>query len=189
MVRQWIAGVDEAGRGPLAGPVVAAAVIYQTAAIPALVNDSKALSEKKRLQLFPEIKASADAWAIGIATVAEIDSLNIHHATLKAMQRAIEGLAIQPGHCLVDGKFIPHCNISCQAIIGGDAIEPLISAASILAKVTRDQYMLELDQAFPQYQFAQHKGYGTKAHLSALAKHGPCEHHRRSFKPVKELLI
>lgn len=182
-----IAGVDEVGRGPLAGPVVAAAVILGDQEIIG-VADSKLLSPKKREFLFPQIQERCIAWAIGHANVSEIDELNIFHASLLAMKRAIEALTILPEHVLVDGKFCPKINFSIEAIIGGDRTIPAISAASILAKVIRDREMVEYDKEYPEYGFAAHKGYGTAQHLLALKKYGVTPIHRRSFAPVKSLL-
>lgn len=181
---QRIAGVDEAGRGPLAGPVIAAAVILKSP-IDGL-NDSKKLTEKKRNELFIRIKDEALSFAIARADVNEIDSLNIHHATLLAMKRAIDGLNIKPDHCLIDGKFCPETVFSCEAVVNGDQLVAEISAASILAKVTRDEELILLDDHFPEYGFAAHKGYGTAKHMEALQKHGPCDHHRRSFAPISK---
>lgn len=183
-----IAGVDEAGRGPLAGPVVAAAVIYTRTSPPDAVKDSKCLSDKKRRQLASLIMNTADAWAVASASVAEIDQLNIHHATLLAMQRAIEQLTLLPDQCWIDGKFVPSIAMRGVAIVNGDALVPVISAASILAKVQRDDIMLALAKDFPNYRFCKHKGYGTALHLAALQQFGATEHHRRTFKPVRDAL-
>lgn len=183
---QRIAGVDEAGRGPLAGPVVAAAVILAEPI--SGLNDSKKLTEKQRNRLFPIIQNEALAWSIGIASVEEIDRMNILQATLLAMQRAVSQLSLVPEKVLVDGNQAPKLTIPVQTIIGGDASEPTISAASVIAKVTRDTMMLALDQHYPQYGFKQHKGYGTKAHLAALAKYGVSPSHRKSFAPVAKCL-
>lgn len=180
-----IAGVDEAGRGPLAGPVVAAAVILNDARpIPGL-NDSKKLSAKRREALFLEICEHAEAYAIAEASVQEIDTLNILQASLLAMQRAVEALPIPPHKILVDGTFCPKVLMASKAIIGGDALIPAISAASILAKVYRDRLMDALDQTYPEYGFAKHAGYGTKFHLAALQKHGATPIHRLSFAPLR----
>ena len=185
----FIAGVDEAGRGPLVGSVVAAAVILDPNQPIMGLNDSKKLSEKKREQLFVEIQNKALAYCIAEATHLEIDQLNILQATFLAMRRAVEGLAIQPNLVLVDGSQIPKgLEIDCQAIVGGDAIEASISAASILAKVTRDRQMQALDILHPQYGFAKHKGYPTKAHFQAIAEFGVIAEHRRSYAPVKKVL-
>ena len=184
-----IAGADEAGRGPLVGSVVAAAVILDPNNPIEGLNDSKKLSEKKREKLFIEIKEKALAWAIAEASAAEIDEYNILQASLLAMRRAVEKLDIQPDHVLVDGNKVPlGLMMSCDAVVGGDAIHPEISAASILAKVTRDHQMVELDQQFPQFGFAKHKGYPTKAHFEAIAQHGVISEHRRSFGPVRKVL-
>ncbi len=184
-----IAGVDEAGRGPLVGTVVAAAVILDPNNPIAGLNDSKKLSEKKREKLFIEIQEKALAWAIAEASPAEIDELNILQASLLAMRRAVEALQLQPDQVLVDGNKIPQgLSMPCEAVVGGDALHAEISAASILAKVTRDRQMLELDQEFPQFGFAKHKGYPTKAHFEAIALHGVTAEHRRSFGPVRKAL-
>lgn len=184
-----IAGVDEAGRGPLVGSVVAAAVILDPNNRIEGLNDSKKLSEKKREKLFIEIQEKALAWAIAEASAAEIDEHNILQASLLAMRRAVEALSIQPEHVLVDGNKIPQgLAMSCDAVVGGDALHPEISAASILAKVTRDRQMVEMDQKYPQFGFAKHKGYPTKAHFEAIALHGVIDEHRRSFGPVKKVL-
>lgn len=183
------AGVDEAGRGPLVGTVVAAAVILDPNNPIAGLNDSKKLSEKKREKLFIEIQEKALAWAIAEASPAEIDELNILQASLLAMRRAVEALQVQPDQVLVDGNKIPQgLSMPCEAVVGGDALHAEISAASILAKVTRDRQMLELDQKFPQFGFAKHKGYPTKAHFEAIALHGVTAEHRRSFGPVRKAL-
>ncbi|WP_235837814.1 ribonuclease HII [Chitinasiproducens palmae] len=181
-------GVDEAGRGPLAGPVVAAAVILDPARPIAGLDDSKALTARRREALFDEIVANALAFSIAEATVAEIDTLNILHATMLAMQRAVAGLSMAPGLVRVDGNRCPTLPCASEAVIGGDACVPAISAASILAKVSRDRQLLALDAAFPVYGFGQHAGYGTAQHLAALDRHGPCIHHRRSFAPVRRAL-
>lgn len=184
-----IAGADEAGRGPLVGTVVAAAVILDPNNPIEGLNDSKKLTEKKREKLFVEIKEKALAWAIAECSAEEIDNINILQASLLAMRRAVEKLNIQPDHLLVDGNKIPQgLAMSCDAIVGGDAIHPEISAASILAKVTRDHEMIELDVKYPQYGFAKHKGYPTKAHFEAIAKYGVIAEHRRSFGPVRKVI-
>lgn len=184
-----IAGTDEAGRGPLVGSVVAAAVILDPNNPIEGLNDSKKLTEKKREKLFIEIKEKALAWAIAESSAQEIDELNILQASLLAMRRAIEKLKIQPDHVLVDGnKELKGLQMSCEAVIGGDAIHAEISAASILAKVTRDHDMVELDKKYPQFGFAKHKGYPTKAHFEAIAEHGVIDEHRRSFGPVRKVL-
>ena len=184
-----IAGVDEAGRGPLVGSVVAAAVILDPNNPIEGLNDSKKLTEKKREKLFIEIQEKALAWAIAEASAAEIDEHNILQASLLAMRRAVEALPVQPEHVLVDGNKIPQgLAMSCDAVVGGDALHAEISAASILAKVTRDHQMIEMDQKHPQFGFAKHKGYPTKAHFEAIALHGVIDEHRRSFGPVKKVL-
>ena len=182
------AGVDEAGRGALVGNVVAAAVILPARfALPGL-TDSKKLSARQREVLFDGITAQALAWCAAAASPAEIDTLNIHHATLLAMRRAVEGLATAPQQVLVDGKFTPALAMPARAIVGGYASEACIAAASIIAKVTRDRQMAELDARFPGYGFAAHKGYGTKAHLAALARLGATPEHRRRYAPVRAVL-
>jgi len=183
---QLIAGVDEAGRGPLAGPVIAAAVILGNV-IEGLA-DSKKLSAATRERLSLEIKARAQAWAIGRADVWEIDQMNILRASLLAMQRAVAALAIQPHEVLVDGNQLPALDCCARAVVGGDASVPEISAASIIAKVTRDREMGELDLHYPGYGLAVHKGYPTRAHVAALEQLGPSPVHRRSFAPVRRLL-
>ncbi|RZG76133.1 MULTISPECIES: ribonuclease HII [unclassified Acinetobacter] len=184
-----IAGVDEAGRGPLVGSVVAAAVILDPNNPIEGLNDSKKLTEKKREKLFIEIKEKALAWSIAEASHQEIDEINILQASLLAMRRAVEGLKIPPEHVLVDGNKVPKgLQMSCDAVVGGDALHAEISAASILAKVTRDHEMVELDQQYPQFGFAKHKGYPTKAHYEAIAEHGVIDQHRRSYGPVKKAL-
>ena len=183
-----IAGVDEVGRGPLAGTVVAAAVILdERNPIPGL-TDSKKLSEKKREYFFEQIKERALCFAIAEASVEEIDRLNIFHASLLAMQRAVEKLSVTPSKVLVDGTHCPKLNCPSEAIIKGDLTVPAISAASILAKVTRDRQMIQLAKLYPQYDFPKHKGYPTKAHLAALQTHGISPIHRRSFAPVRKLV-
>lgn len=183
-----LCGVDEVGRGPLAGDVVTAAVILDPAQPIEGLNDSKKLSEKKRDLLFEEIQQKAMSFAIARATVAEIDELNILQASLLAMKRAVELLPIQPEHVLVDGNKIPKWQYSSEAVVSGDARVPAIAAASILAKVTRDREMVAFDQTFPGYGFAKHKGYPTKVHLQALAELGVSEIHRRSYAPVRKFL-
>ena len=179
-----VAGVDEAGRGPLAGPVVAAAVI-----LPLdhgmILADSKCISEARRERLAPQIKLCAVAWAVALASAAEIDALNIHRASLLAMARALAALSPPPQTALIDGRFVPEASMPCRAIVHGDATEPAISAASILAKTARDAIMRELDHVYPGYGFSRHKGYPTEAHRAALAARGPCLEHRRSFAPVR----
>ena len=185
---RWVAGVDEAGRGPLAGPVVCAAVILNPEKPIAGLGDSKALSEKKRELLFPLIQQHSLAWKIVFIAATDIDRLNIFKATMEGMRQAVNGLDIKAGHALIDGnKIPPGLSCSAEALVKGDARETCIMAASILAKVARDAYMLKLHERFPQYQFAQHKGYPTAAHFAALNLHGPCPEHRRSFAPVRDL--
>ena len=183
-----MAGVDEAGRGPLAGPVVAAAVILDDLNPIQGLDDSKKLTERARERLFDEIRAKALCACIAEATVEEIDRLNILHATMLAMKRAVEGLRLKPAKVLVDGNRIPVIKVAAEAIVGGDAKVQAISAASILAKVHRDRLLQTLHDAHPQYGFAGHKGYPTAEHLAALRAHGACVHHRRSFAPVREAL-
>jgi ribonuclease HII len=181
-----VAGVDEAGRGPLAGPVVAAAVILDDQKRIRGLADSKALTALQRQRLFDEIRAKALAFCVAEASVDEIDRLNILQATMLAMKRAVEGLRLPPQKVLVDGNRLPQLRVRAEAIIGGDATVAAISAASILAKVTRDQICVEHEERYPLYGFALHKGYSTPAHLAALVEHGPCAWHRRSFAPVRE---
>ncbi|WP_441257090.1 ribonuclease HII [Vibrio sp. Vf1514] len=183
-----IAGVDEVGRGPLVGDVVSAAVILDPNHPIEGLNDSKKLSEKKRLALLPEIQQKALAWSVGRCSPQEIDELNIFQATMLAMQRAVDGLAIKPDLVLVDGNKIPSLPMDAQAVVKGDLRVAQISAASIIAKVVRDQEMEELDKAYPQFGFAKHKGYPTKAHFEAIEQHGVIDQHRRSFGPVKRVL-
>lgn len=184
-----IAGVDEAGRGPLVGSVVAAAVILDPNNPIQGLNDSKKLTEKKREKLFVEIQEKALAWSIAEATHTEIDELNILQATFLAMNRAVNNLKTQPSKVIVDGNQIPKgMNISCEAIVGGDASHAEISAASILAKVARDRQMKALDEKYPVFGFAKHKGYPTKAHFEAITEHGVIDEHRRSYAPVKKAL-
>jgi ribonuclease HII len=180
-----VAGVDEAGRGPLAGPVVAAAVILDDLQPIAGLDDSKKLSPRRREALYEQIRARALACCIAQASVEEIDRLNILQATLLAMRRAVEGLRLKPARVLIDGNRVPVLRIPAEAIVGGDAKVQAISAASILAKVHRDRLCLTLAQAWPAYGFDVHKGYPTAAHLAALAEHGPCPEHRRSYAPVR----
>ncbi|MDP2867979.1 ribonuclease HII [Methyloversatilis sp.] len=188
---EWTAaGVDEAGRGPLCGPVYAAAVILDPARPIDGLNDSKKLSEKKREALALLIREHALAWAVGFATVEEIDRMNILHASMLAMRRAVEGLVVQPCEVLIDGNRVPPgLAIPARAIVGGDASEPAISAASILAKTGRDQEMKALALLYPQYGIVRHKGYPTPEHLAALREHGPSPIHRRSFAPVAQCIL
>lgn len=183
-----VAGVDEAGRGPLAGPVVAAAVILDELHPIKGLGDSKVISPRKRERLYDEILAKALCCSIAEASVEEIDRLNILQATMLAMRRAVEGLRLKPAKVLVDGNRLPTLKVLAEAIVRGDARVPAISAASILAKVYRDRLCQQLHQEFPQYGFAMHKGYGTAEHLAALREHGACLHHRRSFSPVAGVL-
>ena len=184
-----LAGVDEAGRGALAGPVVAAAVILDPRQPIAGLADSKKLTARRRERLYDEICAKALCCSIALASVAEIDRFNILQATLLAMQRAVAGLRLPPAKVQVDGNRLPTLGVLAEAIVDGDATVPAISAASILAKVQRDRWCAEVDAQWPQYGFAAHKGYGTAAHLAALRAHGACEHHRRSFAPVAAVLL
>ena len=179
-----VAGVDEAGRGPLAGPVVAAAVILDDLKPIAGLNDSKKLTEKRREKLYDEILAKALCCSIAEASVQEIDALNILQATLLAMRRAVDGLRLKPVKVLVDGNRLPVLEVRAEAIVQGDALVPAISAASILAKVHRDRLCAQLHAQYPQYGFDRHKGYGTAVHLQALSEHGPSPWHRSSFAPV-----
>lgn len=190
---QWkvtglIAGVDEAGRGPLAGPVVAAAVILDELNPISGLADSKKLTAHRREQLFDEIRARALCCAVAQASVQEIDELNILQATLLAMRRAVDGLRLPPKLVLVDGNRLPVLPMRAEAIVKGDSLVAAISAASILAKVTRDRWCVEVDQKYPAYGFAKHKGYGTAEHLAALQSHGACAVHRTTFRPVTEVL-
>jgi ribonuclease HII len=183
-----VAGVDEAGRGPLMGPVVAAAVILDELNPIKGLADSKKLTALRREKLYDEIRAKALCCSIAMATAEEIDSINILQATMLAMKRAVEGLRLKPNKVLVDGNRLPTLVILSEAIVGGDALVPAISAASILAKVHRDRWCAEFHLEYPQYGFADHKGYCTVEHLAALREHGACPQHRRSFAPVAEVL-
>lgn len=185
-----VAGVDEAGRGPLAGPVVAAAVILDSERPVQGLADSKKLSASRREELASDIRRCAVAWSVAWADIAEIDALNILEATMLAMRRAILGLTVMPRGVLVDGNRLPDLTfgksqIAGEAIVGGDDKVAAISAASIIAKTTRDRIMIVIDSLYPDYEFARHKGYCTEAHRQRLQQHGPCEHHRRSFAPVR----
>ncbi|MBA3660383.1 MAG: ribonuclease HII [Gammaproteobacteria bacterium] len=184
---EFVAGVDEAGRGPLAGPVIAAAVILNPKKRIRGLADSKLLSEKERLRLFDEIRKHCLAWSVARGTVNEIDTVNILQATFLAMQRAVRQLHIPPTLALIDGNLCPAFPCAAKSIIKGDQLEPAISAASIIAKVLRDRLMTMLDKRYPHYGFAQHKGYGTEQHLTSLRQHGPSRIHRRSFAPVAAL--
>lgn len=186
--RQIIAGVDEAGRGPLAGPVVVAAVVLDRKYPIEGLDDSKKLSRKRREELYPAIIECSAAWAVVEVGPEEIDRVNILQATMLGMQRAVDRLKPVPTLALVDGNRAPDLDCAVRTIIQGDCLEPAISAASILAKVTRDRKMNELHCSYPQYRFDRHKGYPTAEHLSLLARHGPCAVHRRSFAPVRKLL-
>ena len=188
MPGRLLAGVDEAGRGPLAGPVVAAAVILDDLQPIKGLKDSKLLTPRRRELLFDEIRAKALCCSIAQASVEEIDALNILQATLLAMQRAVDGLRLRPHKVLVDGNRLPLLNVPAEAVVKGDSKVRAISAASILAKVFRDRLCLELHALHPQYGFDGHKGYPTPAHLAALREHGACPQHRRSFAPVREVL-
>lgn len=189
MRARMVCGVDEAGRGPLAGPVYAAAVILDpNQPIPGL-RDSKLLSARQRATLSVDIKDRALSWAVAAATVEEIDTLNILRAALLAMRRAVAALSMQPDEAVVDGNQAPALPMSCRTLVGGDRLHPAISAASILAKTARDAELIALDLAYPHYGFAQHKGYGTPQHLLALRVHGPCPIHRRSFSPVAQRIL
>ncbi|MBQ5824312.1 MAG: ribonuclease HII [Clostridia bacterium] len=181
-----ICGVDEAGRGTLAGPVYAAAVILPQGLVIEGLNDSKKLSEKKRELLYDKVIESAVAWSVGTATEQEIDEINILQATYLAMKRAVEGLPIKADFALIDGNRMPPLDIDGETVIKGDSLSMSIAAASIIAKVTRDRFMLELDEKYPEYLFAKHKGYGTALHYEMLEKHGISPVHRRSF--LKKLL-
>ena len=185
----WVAGVDEAGRGPLAGPVVAAAVILDPARPIAGLRDSKALSPQRRAVLAQAIRERSVAWAVGIAEADEIDAVNILQATLRAMRRAVAALGVVPTEALVDGNVLPRLDCPARAIVKGDRDVVAISAASIIAKTTRDAMLDALDARYPGYGFARHKGYPTPAHLDALARLGPCPAHRRSFGPVAQQFL
>jgi len=187
-VQGLVAGVDEAGRGPLAGPVVAAAVILDDTKRIRGLNDSKLLTALVRERLYDLICERALCCSVAQASVEEIDTLNILHATMLAMKRAVEGLRLKPAKVLVDGNQLPRLKVHAEAVIGGDASVKAISAASILAKVHRDRLCLQLHELHPQYGFHEHKGYSTPAHLAALKQHGACAIHRRSFAPVREAL-
>ena len=176
-----VCGIDEAGRGPLAGPVYAAAVWLPEGLVIDGLNDSKKLSEKKREALFDVIKSSARSYCIAYATVEEIESMNILNATMLAMKRAVEGLDVKADYAMIDGNRLPDLKIDSEFIIKGDAKSMSIAAASILAKVSRDRLLCEYAKEYPEYQFDKHKGYGTKAHIEALKKYGPCPYHRMSF--------
>lgn len=187
---KWVAGVDEAGRGPLAGPVSAAAVILPRGYVLDGLDDSKKLTAAKRERLYDAlIESERVLWSVALVEAAEIDSLNILRATHLAMRKALLGLSQAPDHCLIDGLPIRDCPFPHDGIVKGDGISLSIAAASVIAKVTRDRVMKGLDVEFPEYGFARHQGYGTKEHLEALRVHGPCLHHRRSFQPVAQLTL
>ena len=185
---ELIAGIDEAGRGPLAGPVVAAAVILDPSKPIVGIADSKKLTAKKRAILFDEIKSKAKAWGIGYASASEIDEINIHHATLCAMRRAYVEMHYKAHRVFVDGLHCPQLTETCEAIVKGDQKVPEISAASILAKVWRDLEMQKHHESMPEYGFDKHKGYPTAQHLAGLQKFGPCKLHRMSYKPVRDMM-
>lgn len=189
MAHRFLCGIDEAGRGPLAGPVYAAAVILDT---PRRINgltDSKLLTPQRREVLAGRIKSRAIAWGVASASVEEIDQINILRAALLAMRRAVEALQIAAVEAIVDGNIAPPLAIPCSTLVDGDLLHPSISAASILAKTARDAELIALDAQYPQYGFAQHKGYGTPQHLEALQLHGPCPIHRRSFAPIAQRVL
>lgn len=185
--KKLIAGIDEAGRGPWAGPVVSAAVILNDKNIPDGLNDSKKLSEKKRLSLYSSIY-NFHFVGVGISSIEEIDSMNVLQATFLSMKRAVEDLNPQPEYILVDGNLDPGLNFKTKCIIKGDSISISIAAASVIAKVTRDNLMLKLDKEFPNYNWKKNKGYGTAEHRNALELHGPCKYHRKSFSPINKML-
>lgn len=186
---RFIAGIDEAGRGPLAGPVVAAACIIPEGIFISGVDDSKQLSAKQRCQIYDTLIAHPSVhYGIGFSDAAEIDSVNIYQATILAMLRAVEALTLQPDYLLVDGMKLPHPSVPVLKIIKGDTLSQSIAAASIIAKETRDRLMEEYHQQWPHYLFSKHKGYGTAKHVEALREHGPCTIHRRTFEPVKSLV-
>ena len=187
---KWIAGVDEAGRGPLAGPVSAAAVILPAGFVCAGLDDSKKLSEAKRERIYEELMTTPGLiWALSYAEPEEIDRINILRATHAAMARAVEGLGKKVDHCLIDGLRVPNFPYSHDGVVKGDGLSLSIAAASIIAKVSRDRRMLEYAREFPEYGFDRHKGYGTKGHLEALRRHGPCGIHRCSFQPVAQYTL
>ena len=185
--KKLIAGIDEAGRGPWAGPVVSAAVILNEKNIPDGLNDSKKLSERKRLSLYSSIY-NFHSVGVGISSIEEIDSMNVLQATFLSMKRAVEDLNPQPEYILVDGNLDPGLNFKTKCIIKGDSISISIAAASVIAKVTRDNLMLKLDKEFPNYNWKKNKGYGTAEHRNALELHGPCKYHRKSFSPINKML-
>jgi ribonuclease HII len=184
-----LCGVDEAGRGPLAGAVFAAAVVLDPARPIEKLNDSKLVAPGARERIAESIRAQAIAWAVASASVEEIDRINILEASLLAMRRAVETLGMEPGEVCVDGLYVPDVRFPCRAIVKGDRLVAAISAASILAKVARDAEMVALHERYPQYGFAEHKGYASPEHLAALREHGPCEIHRRTFEPIQTMLL
>ncbi len=185
---ELVAGVDEAGRGPLAGPVVAAAVVFKPGEVPDGIRDSKELSPKRREELFSRICEKAVATGLGIVSEKVIDRINILRGTHQAMRRAIASLNLKPDLSMIDGMRVPGVNWLQKPIVDGDRVSASIAAASIIAKVTRDRMMIAQDRVYPQYGFASHKGYGTRAHVAALEKYGPCKIHRFSFRPVREVV-
>jgi len=182
-----IVGIDEAGRGPLAGPVVAASVIIEEKYLSEKINDSKKISQNIRQILYEEILQNALKYSIGIVSSNEIDKLNIHNATLKAMKKSFDAINCNDCKVYVDGLFAPHIDANCITIKHGDRLVPIISAASIVAKVTRDKIMLEIDREYPEYDFKKHKGYPTKKHIEMIKKYGICKYHRKTFKPISLL--
>ena len=182
---ELVAGVDEAGRGPLAGPVFAAAVIFEKGVCIPEINDSKKLTEKKREELFDVIKEKALSYAIVSVSEKEIDEINILNATLKCFNMAVSSLSVKPDVALIDGNRVGEMPVPCETVVKGDAKSMSIAAASILAKVSRDRYITELDSVYPEYNFKKHKGYGTKEHLELIKKYGPCQIHRMTFRGVK----
>ena len=187
---KWIAGIDEAGRGPLAGPVVAAAVMLPDGFRHAVVNDSKKLTAEQREEIYAALTARADVfWAVAVVEHDEIDRFNIHRASHEAMRRAVQALAMVPEHALIDGRPVRPFPVPHTAIVKGDGLSKSITAASILAKVTRDRIMIRMDVVYPSYGFAQHKGYATELHIKRLKAHGPCPIHRKTFLPVAQQLL
>ncbi|MDP4624802.1 MAG: ribonuclease HII [Akkermansiaceae bacterium] len=185
-----VAGVDEAGRGPLAGPVCAAAVILPPSFSSPLLDDSKKLTKKRREVLYDEITGNAEIiWAVGLVEAPEIDEINILRATHRAMGLALDALSEKPDIALIDGLPVKGLSLPHEALVKGDGLSLSIAAASVIAKVTRDRIMANIDQEFPEYGFIRHQGYGTREHLESLRKHGPCRHHRRSFQPVSQLTL
>ena len=182
-----IVGIDEAGRGPLAGPVVAASVIIDEKILPKEINDSKKVNEKNRNIFYEIILKYASQYSVGIVSPLEIDEINIHNATLKAMKVSFDNIGVKNCKVYIDGLFTPPISGECAAIKHGDRLVPIISAASIIAKVTRDKIMHEIDREYPVYNFKQHKGYGTKQHIEMIKKHGICKYHRKTFRPISQL--